>query len=92
MARKNDLSLTLPNSSKGAKGYGNESSVNIDSAKVRDRQLKQINALINRIKTEKQGIDSRNHGAGTQIRKVCANNLNSLAVFGVSGGGRTVGA
>jgi len=82
----------MSNFNKGAKGYGNESSVNIDSAKVKDRELKQIKALLNRIKTEKQAMDSRNHGAGTQTRKVCANNLNSLAVFGTSGGGRTVGA
>jgi len=89
---KSDLASILSNSGKGAKGYGNESSVNIDSAKVQDRQIKQIKALIQRIKTEQNLIDSRNHGAGTQTRKICANNLNSLAVFAGSGGGRTVGA
>lgn len=89
---KGDLALIFSNGNKGAKGYGNESSVNIDSAKVQDRQLKQIKALIQRIKTEQNLIDSRNHGAGTQTRKICANNLSALAIFAGSGGGRTVGA
>ncbi len=82
----------VSNAIKGARSFGNESTTNIDAAKAKDLQLKQIKALINRIQTEKNLLDKRNHGAGTQTRKMCANNLNALAVFAGSGGGTTVGA
>jgi len=71
-----------------ARSYGTVSTVSINAARLESATKQKIETRLLRTRDEGASRRERNAGAGTQTRRMCANNLSALAAFGIAGGNR----